>query len=43
MNLEKFTIKAQESIMNSQGLAQERNHQAIDTLHLLYSRKFLLR
>jgi len=37
MNLEKFTIKAQEAIMNSQGLAQERNHQAIDTLHLLYS------
>ena len=37
MDLEKFTIKAQESIMNSQAVAQERGHQAIDTLHLLYS------
>ncbi|HOV22121.1 MAG TPA: ATP-dependent chaperone ClpB [bacterium] len=37
MDLEKFTIKAQEAIMNSQAVAQERGHQAIDTLHLLYS------
>ena len=37
MDLEKFTIKAQESIMNSQAVAQERGHQTIDTLHLLYS------
>ncbi|HOL66125.1 MAG TPA: Clp protease N-terminal domain-containing protein, partial [bacterium] len=35
MNWEKLTVKAQESLVTAQSLAQERNHQSVDTLHLL--------
>ena len=35
MNLEKFTQKSQEAILAAQQLAQEYNHQNIDTAHLL--------
>ncbi len=35
MNLDKYTQKAQEAIMQSQQLAQELNHQTIDPAHLL--------
>jgi len=35
MNWEKFTVKAQESLVNAQGIAQERKHQVVETLHLL--------
>ena len=35
MNLERYTQKSQEALVNSQGLAQEYNHQSIEPLHLL--------
>jgi ATP-dependent Clp protease ATP-binding subunit ClpB len=35
MNLEKYTQKSQEAILNAQRLAQEYNHQAIEPAHLL--------
>ncbi|MBI5545070.1 MAG: ATP-dependent chaperone ClpB, partial [Deltaproteobacteria bacterium] len=34
MRLEKFTLKAQEVIQDSQGIARRRNHQAIEPEHL---------
>ncbi len=37
MNLEKFTQKAQEAILQAQQLAGELNHQAIEPAHLLLS------
>ncbi|MCS7180484.1 MAG: type VI secretion system ATPase TssH, partial [bacterium] len=37
MNLEKFTIKAQEVIMNTQAIAQERQNSEIDVAHLAYA------
>ncbi|MCM8784887.1 MAG: ATP-dependent chaperone ClpB [Candidatus Omnitrophica bacterium] len=36
MNIEKFTIKAQELLMASQALAQEKNNNEIDVPHLAY-------
>jgi ATP-dependent Clp protease ATP-binding subunit ClpB len=35
MNLEKYTQKSQEAILNAQRLAEELNHQTIDPAHLL--------
>ena len=35
MNLERFTQKAQEAIIQSQQMAQEYNHQSIEPAHLL--------
>ena len=35
MNFEKFTIKAQEAIAAAQQVAQEKNHQQLDSEHLL--------
>ena len=35
MNLDRYTQKSQEAILNAQRLAQELNHQAIELLHLL--------
>ncbi len=35
MNLDRYTQKSQEAILNAQRLAQELNHQAIEPLHLL--------
>ncbi len=34
---EKLTLKAQESLIGAQSAAQERSHQAVDCVHLLYS------
>ncbi|MCM8806833.1 MAG: ATP-dependent chaperone ClpB [Candidatus Omnitrophica bacterium] len=36
MNLEKFTIKAQEALMNSQAIAQEKKNSEVDIPHLAY-------
>ncbi|MDI7258413.1 MAG: ATP-dependent chaperone ClpB [Thermodesulfobacteriota bacterium] len=35
MNIDKFTLKAQESLQEAKGLAERRNHQQIDVEHLL--------
>jgi ATP-dependent Clp protease ATP-binding subunit ClpB len=35
MNLEKFTQKAQQAIINAQEIAQENNHQNIENIHLV--------
>ena len=35
MNLEKYTKKSQEAILDAQNLAQLNNHQTIETVHLL--------
>jgi ATP-dependent Clp protease ATP-binding subunit ClpB len=35
MNLEKYTQKSQEALVNAQGIAEEYNHQAIEPIHLL--------
>ena len=35
MRLDNFTIKAQEAIQEAQQFAQSKNHQQIDSLHLL--------
>ncbi|MDH7499349.1 MAG: ATP-dependent chaperone ClpB, partial [candidate division NC10 bacterium] len=37
MRLDKLTLKAQEALQDAQALAQKRNHQQIDTEHLLLS------
>ncbi|MCK9265999.1 ATP-dependent chaperone ClpB [bacterium] len=38
MNIqEKFTNKAQEAIMGAQSIAQEKNNQSVDNIHLLFS------
>src|ERR1043166_2878373 len=37
MRLEKLTTKSQEALQQAQGLAEKRNHQAIDVEHLLFS------
>ena len=37
MDLNRFTTKAQEALVNSQNLALEYNHSAIEPIHLLYS------
>ncbi|MBN1444902.1 MAG: ATP-dependent chaperone ClpB [Candidatus Omnitrophica bacterium] len=34
---EKLTVKAQETLMGAQSAAQERSHQAVDSVHLLFS------
>lgn len=34
---EKLTLRAQESLIGAQSAAQERNHQAVDCIHLLHS------
>ncbi|MCM8818524.1 MAG: ATP-dependent chaperone ClpB [Candidatus Omnitrophica bacterium] len=36
MNLEKFTIKAQEALMSSQAIAQEKGNSEVDVSHLAY-------
>ena len=35
MNMEKYTQKSQEALLDAQRIAQELNHQAIDPAHLL--------
>src|ERR1039458_6285598 len=35
--MDKFTVKSQEAIQNSQRLAEKRGHQQIDVEHLLWS------
>lgn len=35
MNLEKFTEKAQQALLNAQQIAQENNHQTIENIHLI--------
>jgi ATP-dependent Clp protease ATP-binding subunit ClpB len=37
MRLDKLTVKSSEALQNAQGLAERRNHQAIDVEHLLMS------
>ncbi len=37
MDLNRFTTKAQEALVNSQNLALEYNHNAIEPIHILYS------
>ncbi|MCD6408296.1 AAA family ATPase, partial [bacterium] len=37
MNMEKFTVKAQEALMGAQAIAQDKSHQSVDTVHLLSS------
>jgi ATP-dependent Clp protease ATP-binding subunit ClpB len=37
IRLDKFTVKAQEAVQLAQALAQERNHQQLDPLHLLHA------
>src|SRR5690349_9194382 len=37
MRLDKLTVKSSEAVQNAQGLAERRNHQAIDVEHLLFS------
>jgi len=37
MRLDKLTTKSQEALQQAQGLADKRNHQAIDVEHLLFS------
>jgi ATP-dependent Clp protease ATP-binding subunit ClpB len=35
MNIDKFTLKAQEALQGAKGVAEQRNHQQIDVEHLL--------
>jgi ATP-dependent Clp protease ATP-binding subunit ClpB len=35
MNIEKFTLKAQEALQEAKAIAERRNHQQIDVEHLL--------
>ncbi len=35
MNIEKFTLKAQEALQSAKGIAEQKNHQQIDVEHLL--------
>src|SRR5882724_13105934 len=37
MRLEKLTTKSQEALQQAQGLADKRNHQAVDVEHLLFA------
>jgi len=37
MQIDKFTLKAQEALQSAKGLAEQRNHQQIDVEHLLLS------
>ena len=37
MNLEKYTTKSQQAVLRAQQLAEELNHQEIDTAHILYA------
>ncbi len=37
MNIDKFTLKAQEALQSAKGIAEQRNHQQIDVEHLLYA------
>jgi len=37
MRLDKLTTKSQEALQQAQGIAEKRNHQAIDVEHLLFS------
>lgn len=37
MNLNQFTVKAQEAVVDAQSLAIKKNHQGVDPLHLLYT------
>src|SRR5687768_5714634 len=37
MRLDKLTTKSQEALQQAQGLAEKRNHQAIDVEHLLFA------
>jgi ATP-dependent Clp protease ATP-binding subunit ClpB len=37
MNMDKYTQKSQEALMNAQQIAENLNHQEIDILHLLLS------
>ena len=37
MRLDKLTTKSQEALQQAQGLADKRNHQAIDAEHLLFA------
>ena len=37
MRLDKLTTKSQEALQEAQGLAEKRNHQAIDVEHLLFA------
>ncbi|MCM8759867.1 MAG: hypothetical protein NC906_08885, partial [Candidatus Omnitrophica bacterium] len=37
MNLDKFTIKSQEALIQAQSIAQQNHHQQIDVVHLAIS------
>lgn len=37
MNLNQFTVKAQEAVVDAQSLAIKKNHQSVDLEHLLYA------
>jgi ATP-dependent Clp protease ATP-binding subunit ClpB len=37
MNLNQFTVKAQESVVDAQALALKKNHQSVDPEHLLFA------
>ncbi len=37
MRFDKFTLKAQEAIQNSQAIASKKGHQQIEPEHLLYA------
>ena len=37
MNLNQFTVKAQEAVVDAQAAAVKRNHQSVDIEHLIYS------
>ncbi|MFM8316106.1 MAG: Clp protease N-terminal domain-containing protein, partial [Deltaproteobacteria bacterium] len=37
MNLNQFTMKAQEAVVDAQSLAIKKNHQSVDLDHLLYT------
>jgi ATP-dependent Clp protease ATP-binding subunit ClpB len=37
MNLNQFTVKAQEAVVDAQSLAIKKNHQSVDIEHLLYT------
>ena len=37
MRLDKLTTKSQEALQQAQGLADKRNHQAIEVEHLLFA------
>jgi len=37
MQIDKFTLKAQEALQSAKGVAEQKNHQQIDVEHLLYA------